>query len=269
MSRFRLPLGMRRVDPDDRLTVVEHLTELRRRLVVSVAAIVVAFIAMYAIHEQLLDVLLKPLPSRYRTLLALSPQEPFVVTLKVAIGAAVLLALPVWLYQLYAFVVPAIAPQTRRKMLAVVAGVSGLFLGGVVFGYYLVLPVALDWLLGFADGSFSVQLRAGDYFSFVLTMLLAAGLVFEVPVAMLALARMGLVPAAQFRRQWRLAIVVIAVLAAILPGGDPVSMLLLMIPMIVLYQLGIILAQAFGGPAIWQREAWAPGERPGGEAPQP
>ncbi|MCU0307491.1 MAG: twin-arginine translocase subunit TatC [Thermoleophilia bacterium] len=261
--RFRLPLGVRRVEPDERLSVVEHLTELRRRLVVSLLALAVAFAAMYAVHGQLLDLLLDPLPERYRSLLALSPSEPFFTILKVVFGAAVLVSLPVWLYQLYAFVIPAVAVQTRRKMLAVVAGVSLLFAGGVVFGYFLVLPTALEWLLGFGDGSFNVQLRAAEYFGFALTMLLAAGLVFEVPVAMLALARMGLVPAAAFRKNRRFAVVIIAAVAAILPGGDPISMLLLMLPMLVLYEVGILLAGALGSTTLWDRETWQP---PGDEA---
>lgn len=248
--------------------MVEHLTELRRRLVIALIALGVAFVAAYAVHERLLDLLLEPLPERYRSLIALSTQEPFLVTLKVSAGAAVLVALPVCLYQLYAFVIPAVQEQTRRTMLLVVGGVSALFLGGVAFGYFVVLPVALDWLLGFADGTFDVELRAGEYLGFVLTMLLATGLVFEVPVAMLALARLGLVTAGQFRRNWRVAILVIAVVAAVLPGGDPLSMLLLMVPQIVLYQVGILLAAAFGSAPLWRREAWA-GEGGGGETPAP
>jgi sec-independent protein translocase protein TatC len=255
-------LRVRRVDPDDRLSIVEHLTELRVRLFVSVVALVVAFAVLYVFHAWLLDVLLDPIAPEYRRLLALSPTEPFMVILKVVFGAAVLVALPVLLYQLYAFVVPAIANQARHRMLLMVAGVSLLFLAGVAFVYFLVLPVALEWLLGFAGDEFDVALRANEYFSFALTLMFAGGLLFEVPVAMLVLARLGLVSAAQFRGGWRVAIVVIAVLAAILPGGDPVSMLLLMVPQIVLYALGIWLAQVFGRPAPWAASAEAaPGPR--------
>lgn len=242
-----------RVDPDDRLSVVEHLTELRMRLFIAVAALAAAFGILYVFNAWLLDLLLDPLAPEYRRLLALSPTEPFLVTLKVVLGAALLVALPVLLYQVYAYVVPAVGRQTRRRALVIVAGVSALFLGGVVFVYFLVLPVALQWLLGFAGTEFQVALRADEYFSFALTLMLAGGLVFEVPVAMLALARMGLVSAQQFRRGWRIAIVVIALIAAILPGGDPVSMLLLMIPQIILYAVGVWLAATFGRPAPWAR----------------
>jgi len=244
-------LGLRRIEPDDKLTVFEHLGELRHRLFISVIALVVAFAALYAFNGWLLDLLLDPLAPENRKLLALSPTEPFMVILKVVFGAAILVTLPVVLYQLYAFVIPAIAVQTRRRMLVVVAGVSALFLGGVLFAYFLVLPVALQWLLGFAGNDFTIALRADEYFSFALTMLLAGGLVFEVPIAMLILARLGLVTAQQYRQHWRIALVVIAFVAAILPGGDPASMILLMIPMIVLYSVGVWLASSFGRPAPW------------------
>jgi sec-independent protein translocase protein TatC len=245
--------GVRRVSPEDRLSVFEHLDELRTRLFISVAVLMLAFVALYAFNGWLLSLLLDPLSPDYRKLLALSPTEPFMVILKVVFGAAMLVTLPVLLYQLYAFVVPAVQVQTRRKMLAIVGGVSALFLGGVVFAYYLVLPVALQWLLGFGEGDFQIALRADEYFSFALTMMLAGGIVFELPIAMLVLARMGLVSAQQFRTHWRIALVVIAFVAAVLPGGDPASMILLMIPQIVLYGLGVWLASMFGRPAPWAR----------------
>jgi sec-independent protein translocase protein TatC len=250
---------VRRVGRDERLSVVEHLDELRNRIIVSVVALLVAFAVAYGFHDQLLDILEWPLPERYEDegLITLSPTEPFFTVLKVCFYAAVLLALPVWLYQLYAFVIPAVQDQPRRRMLLVVAGASSLFVAGVAFGYFVVLPVALDFLLGFGEDTFLTQVRAGEYFSFVTTLMLASGLLFEVPVAMLALARIGVTSAEFYIRHWRVAIVLIAALAAILPGGDPFSMLLLMIPQILLYLLGIWLAKRFGGPALWARDAWA------------
>jgi sec-independent protein translocase protein TatC len=253
----RLPTGIRRIAPHEELTVVEHLDELRRRLIISVVALVAAFIVAYVFRDQLLDILTEPLPGDRDTLITLSPTEPLFTVLKVCFGAAVVAALPIWLYQLYAFIIPAVSEQSRRRMLAVVAGVSGLFLAGVAFSYFVVLPVALPFLIDFGtDAGLVVQLRAGEYFGFALSLLLAGGLVFEVPVAMLALARIGVVTAGQFRRGWRVAIVVIAFVAAILPGGDPFSMLLLMIPQILLYQVGIWLAAAFGADPLWTRAAW-------------
>ncbi|MGD9696714.1 MAG: twin-arginine translocase subunit TatC [Thermoleophilia bacterium] len=251
-------MGTRRVGRDERLSVVEHLDELRQRVIVSVLALVVAFGVAYGFHDQLLTFLKDPLPERYHDtgLLTLSPTEPFFTVLKVCFWTAILAALPVWLYQLYAFVVPAVQDQPRRKMLMIVAGVSLLFVGGVAFGYFVVLPVALQFLLDFGGDSFNTQVRAGEYFGFATTLMLGSGLMFEVPVAMLALARIGVVTAEIYLRQWRVAIVAIAFIAAILPGGDPFSMLLLMIPQLVLYGLGVWLAKRFGGPPLWAREAW-------------
>jgi sec-independent protein translocase protein TatC len=252
-----IPAGPRRARPDERLSVVEHLDELRRRAIIGVLALVVAFAGAYAMHDRLIELLSWPLPGDEGRLITLSPTEPLLTTLKVSFWAAVLLALPVWLYQVYAFVIPAVADQPRRVMLAVVAGVAGLFAAGVAFGYGVVLPVALEFLTGFGGEAFDTQLRAGEYFGFVTTMLLASGLLFEVPAAMTALARMGIASAALYRRHWRVALVAIAAIAAILPGGDPMSMLLLIVPQVALYGVGIALAARFGRRPLWRREAAA------------
>lgn len=255
----RIRVGARRIGRDDRLSVVEHLDELRQRVIVSALALVVSFGVAYGFHEQLIEALEYPLPQRFKDagLITLSPTEPFFTTLKVCFWAAILASLPIWLYQLYAFVIPAVQDQPRRRMLTIVAGASSLFVAGVAFGYFVVLPVALQFLLNFGDDVFQTQVRAGEYFGFVTTLLLGAGLMFEVPVAMLALARIGVVTAELFVSQWRVAIVAIALIAAILPGGDPFSMLLLMIPQVLLYGLGVWLAKRFGGPPLWAREAWS------------
>lgn len=247
-------VGPRRARPDERLHVEEHLDELRRRLIISALALVVAFAGMYAVHDQLIDLLTRPLPDDVDQLITLSPTEPFFTTLKVTFWAAVLVTLPVWLYQAYAFVIPAVADQPRRVVLAVTASLAALFAGGVAFGYFVVLPVALDFLTGFGGDTFNEQLRAGEYFGFATTMLLASGILFEVPIAMAALSRMGVTSARMYRTQWRVAIVVIAAIAAVLPGGDPISMGLLMIPQVVLYGVGIALSVRFGQAPLWSRE---------------
>ena len=249
-----LRVGPRRARPDDHLSVVEHLDELRRRLIISALVLVVAFAGMYAVHDALIDLLTRPLPDDTGQLITLSPTEPFVTTLKVTFWAAVLVSLPVWLYQAYAFVIPAVAEQPRRVVLAVTSGLAGLFAAGVAFGYVVVLPVALDFLTGFGGDTFNTQLRAGEYFGFATTMLLASGILFEVPVAMTALSRIGVTSARMYRTHWRIALVGIAAIAAILPGGDPVSMVLLMIPQFALYGVGIALSAKFGQPPLWRRE---------------
>jgi len=249
-----MPIVPRRARPDDSLSVVEHLDELRRRLIISALALVVAFAGMYAVHDALIDVLTWPLPDDTNQLITLSPTEPFFTTLKVVFWASVLLALPIWLFQAYSFVIPAVSEQPRRVVLAIVAGLSGLFTAGVAFGYFVVLPVALNFLTGFGGDTFNTQLRAGEYFGFATTMLLASGLLFEVPIAMTALSRMGITSAKMYRTHWRIALVGMAAIAAVLPGGDPISMVLLMLPQFLLYGVGIALSAKFGQAPIWSRD---------------
>lgn len=249
---------LRRVDHDQRVAIHDHLHELRGRILISVGALLVAFFGAYAVHNWLLAQILRPLPDGFQRLATFSPTEPFFTVLKICFAAAIIVALPVWLYQLYAFVAPAAGRQSRRMSLIIVAGVASLFLVGVAFGYFVVLPVALKFLVGFGGDNFNVQLRAGEYISFSLTMMLAAGLMFEVPMAMVALGRMGVVTVSMLRKNRRFAIVIAAVLAALLPGGDPISMLLLMAPQIVLFEFGILLVKAFGQEKpLWERGAWA------------
>lgn len=247
---------VRRAQSDERLSIVEHLHELRSRIVIAIVTLVVAFVGLYLVRDQLLDLLQRPLPQKYRDsgLITLSPTEPFFTTLKVCFWASVLVAIPVWLYQVYAFVIPAVVDQSRRLMLVIVAGISALFLAGVAFGFYVVLPVALDFLLGFGEGQFQAEVRAQEYYGFATTLLLGSGLMFEVPAAMVGLARLGVVTADMFVHQWRVAVVAIAAIAAVLPGGDPMSMLLLMIPQLALYALGVVLAKRFGRPLLWRSD---------------
>ena len=249
--RFRSPI--RRAGPEERLSVVTHLTELRNRLFVCIGALFAAFIVAYVFRTQLIDLLRRPLPDGQDKLYTFAPHEAFINTMKVCFATAILATLPLLFYQLYAYIIPAFRTVRRRAMLATVAAVSLLFLGGVAFGYLIVVPAALKFLLGFDGGTFIQNNRASDYFSFVTAMLFFTGLVFEVPAAMVALARLGIVTAERFAKWRRGAIVAISVIAALLPGGDPVSMILLMIPMYLLYEVGIRLAKIFGGEPILAR----------------
>jgi sec-independent protein translocase protein TatC len=238
---------MRRIRPvthEDRLSVIDHLDELRSRLVVALAAFLVAFALSVWQSDLVLQVVNAPLPDG-REPITLGPAEPFIQTLKTAGYAALLLALPVILYQLYAFVMPAFSPAERRVARPLLLMVPVLFIAGVVFCYLVVLPPALDFLLGFNASQFDTQLRASDYYDFAALTMLALGLGFQVPVGVLALTRLGVVTAAKLRRSRRYAIVVIAVLAALLPTLDPVTLLLEMLPLLALYELSIQLARVF------------------------
>jgi sec-independent protein translocase protein TatC len=240
----------RRIRPiahEDRLSLVDHLDELRTRIILSLFAFGVALALCFWQNHLILRIVNDPLNGRKP--LTLGVAEPFTTTFTLSAYAAILISLPVLLYQLYAFVLPAFTPTEKRVAMPLLLMVPFLFIAGVVFGYYVVLPAALKFLLHFNTDQFRVEIRARDYYSFVSMTLVACGLLFQIPVGILGLNRMGIVTPRQLRKNRRYAILVIAVLAMLLPGVDPVSMLIEMVPMIVLYELSILLAVAFGRPS--------------------
>ena len=242
---------MRRIRPithDDRLTVVDHLDELRSRLIVAAVGFLVAFGITAWQNHVVLDILNAPLPDGIHPL-TFAVTEPFTTTLTNSAYAAILLALPVILYELYAFVLPAFNPNERRVALPLLLMVPALFVAGVVFCYFVVLPPAIKFLLNFNASEFNTQVRARDYYSFVMLTMIAMGLGFQVPIAILAAVRVGITSPQKLRRNRRYALLVIAIVAALLPTIDPVTMMLEMVPLIVLYELSIVLASAFGRPS--------------------
>ena len=168
--------------------------------------------------------------------------EPLTATLTVAGYAALLIALPLLLYQLYAFVLPAFSPTERQVALPLMLLVPFLFYSGVVFAYYVILPAAVDFLQNFNDDSYDVLLQARDYYKFSVMVLAAMGALFQLPLVILAITRMGILTPRQLRKNRRYAILVIAIVAALLPGGDPVTMVLIMVPIVFLYEGSILLA---------------------------
>jgi len=311
-AALRRPVGH-----EDRLSLVEHLDELRSRLIVALVALVAAFSVCFAFNGTLLDVVNRPLehetqknvdkgrgplgqikkveegvrgfserldttlavlarpdsglPRATRALLvrqraALRAQaaqlpkitgnrpvtlgigEPFTNTLIVSLYFAILLAMPFLLWQAYAFVLPAFSAEERRIALPLLLMIPGLFLLGVAFGYFLVLPAAVKFLLNFNADQFNTQVRARDYYGFITMLMLAMGLAFQVPVGILAACKLRLTTPEQLRSGRRYAIVVTVVLAALLPTIDPLSLILEAVPMYALYELSILLASAWGRP---------------------
>ena len=223
----------RRVKPDEQLTLVEHLDELRSRIIVVLVVLTVAIAVCFYKSEAILNFLSSPLPSNtpghpdaaYR-FLATSPLDGILTSISIAIYSALLLTMPIATYQLYAFVIPA------------------LFVCGVIFGWYLVVPPAITFLVTFNQQAFDYNLRAKDYIQFVLLTLLAMGIVFEMPAVMLVLARLRIMSSALMRRHWRISIVVLAVVAMLLPGVDPISFIVEFIPLLVLYGLSYFIVVA-------------------------
>ncbi len=235
------------ISHEDQLTLVEHLDELRTRLMISAGAFIVALSLCFWQNEFLLKIVNHPLKGREPVTLGVA--EPFTTTLTVSAYSAILIVLPIVLYQLYAFVLPAFSDTERRVAIPLMLMVPFLFIAGVVFAYYVVVPAALKFLLNFNADQFNTQIRAREYYSFISMSLLSVGILFQIPVGILAATKLGLTTPAKLRRGRRYAILVIAVLAAALPGVDPVSMLIEMVPLVVLYELSILLAAAFGTPS--------------------
>lgn len=228
---------------DERLTLVEHLDELRTRLLISGGVLLVAAALCFWQNHLLLDIADGPLDGR--KLLTLSVGEPFITTLTISLYGAILLTLPVILYQLYAFVLPAFAPSEKKVVLPLLLMVPFLFIAGVVFAYYVVTPAAIDFLLNFNSDEFNIQVRAREYYSFFALSLLSVGVLFQIPVGVLAVTRLGIVTPDQIAANRRYGILVIAVLAMLLPGTDPVTMLIAMVPLLILFEFSILLARAF------------------------
>jgi sec-independent protein translocase protein TatC len=297
---------LRSVAHEDRLSLVEHLTELRVRIVICLVAFAATTALCMIQNQRVLDILNKPLVetvdagkrdpimlgagfdqemaallrddvSLFRALAAreddatvrallergaqerervskLAPEararrpvtlgvsEPFLQTLKVSAYAGLLLSLPLILYQIYAFVLPAFSPREKQVALPAMLAVPFLFVAGVVFGYYTVVPRAIQFLQNFNTDAFDVLIQAQPYYKFVLMLLIAMGLLFQIPVGIVAVTRVGIVTTSQLAHNRRYAILVIAVLAMLLPGQDPLTMAMMMAPMYVLFEGSILLS---------------------------
>ena len=239
---------VRAVSHEDRLTLVEHLDELRSRLIVCIVVLGVALALCFWQNHLLLEIAQHPLPDDHDELLTLGPTEPFTTTLTVSAYGALVLSLPVVLWQLYAYVLPAFSQTERRVILPILLLFPVLFVAGLAFAYFVVMPAAVNFLLNFNDGQFNIQLRARDYYSFFSMTMIACGLIFQLPLAILAVTRLGIVSVEQLTENRRYAYLVIAILAAALPGVDPVTMLIEMVPLLVLFELSILLARVLGRP---------------------
>jgi sec-independent protein translocase protein TatC len=296
--------SLRSVAHEDRLSLVEHLTELRVRIVVCLAVFIASTAVCMVFNQRVLDVLNEPLTSTVdagnrdpiqqgagydqelakvltsgaavlraqaveeedttlkalllqqadaqdrvakiapkvvaRKPVTLGVSEPFMQTLKVSAYAGLLISLPLILFQVYAFVLPAFSPREKQVALPAMLAVPFLFIGGVVFGYFTVVPRAIEFLQNFNTDAFDVLIQAQPYYKFVLMLLIAMGLLFQIPVAIVAVTRVGIVSTSQLAHNRRYAILAIAVAAMLLPGQDPITMGMMMAPMYVLFEASIL-----------------------------
>lgn len=240
MALKRLP---RRLQHGEEATLVEHLGELRSRLLISLLTLAPAFAVAFAFQDQLIEWLSKPLPPEKREmLLTLGVVEPFTIAVKVSLAAAVAVTLPILLYQLWAFLAPAIEESIQRTVAIFATFATVLFAGGVTFSYFVVMPRALEFLTNFNDDILQVQIRATYYFSFVTVTMLATGLAFQMPIFILALVRLRVLTADRLRRNRRMGMLGMLVFAILLPTVDPVSLALEVVPLFLLFELSIWLS---------------------------
>ncbi len=338
---------VRPVSHEDRLSLIEHLDELRTRLIVCIGIFIAAFSICYWQNHWLLETVNKPLQStqnldgkkrsqdpleesarfslrtgaaqkataaalrstsqamaalavgadlspalraqlrvaqrqletaaraqavaaaavptnRGRQPITLGVTEPFVTTFTVAGYAALLLSLPFILWQAYAFVLPAFSPQERRVALPLMLLVPFLFMSGVAFGYFVALPRAINFLQNFNDQSFDILIRAADYYKFAVVLLVVIGLLFQIPVGVLAVTRLGVISARQLGKNRGYVILLLAVVAAVAtPTPDPVTMLIAMAPLVILFELSVLLARFFERREEKRaEEEWEPDDDP-------
>ena len=232
----------RRLAREDEATLVEHLEELRQRILFALAAVAVATAVAFVFHDRILDLLARPLPDAHRHLTALGVTEPFTVSLAVSVYAGILLALPVLLWNAWSFFAPALDSAAERRIL-LLAGL-GLMLGaaGLAFGYGVLLPRAVHWLTSYDTTHFRLLVRASSYYSFVTSVLLGVVAVFETPLVVLAAVNLGILTSAGLRRNRRKGYFIVAAVALALPGPDPVTTLLELLPMWALFEGSIWLA---------------------------
>jgi sec-independent protein translocase protein TatC len=239
VARFRLP---RRLAEGETAELVEHLGELRGRLVVSLLAFAGTTAFAYAFHGRLIDSLNEALPAGVSQPITLSVAEPFMTSLKVSLYAGFLLALPIFLWQFWGFVAPALDRGAQRAVRALVLFSGALLAIGVAFGFKVALPAAVHFLTTFDAELYDVEVRASSYYSFALLVLLSVGIVFQLPIFVLGLVRLGVTSATKLRRNRRLGYVIVTAVAVALPGVDPITTLLELVPLLVLFESSIWLA---------------------------
>jgi sec-independent protein translocase protein TatC len=233
------------------MTIVEHLEELRTRLLISLAAFVVAMLFSFLFVEPILQLLIRPVGR----VVFLAPTEAFFVRLKVAALSGAFLSLPVVLFQVWRFVGVGLTPKERRSTLSLLPFSLALFVGGAAFAFFAILPVGVRYLLGYQTESLVPMISVGAYTSFATSFVLAFGLVFQLPIVILFLARIGVVTPASLAAGRRYALLGIVVLSAVLtPGGDVFSQALMAVPTYLLYEASIWIARVFA-PRVPRQES--------------
>lgn len=240
---------MSSVEEDKKIPFTEHLEELRRRLLISVAAAGVGFIICYFFSKQLFEILMKPLiislPPK-STLIFTSLPEAFFTYLKVSLLAGIFLASPIVLYEIWAFISPGLYRHEKRYVIPFVFFSSIFFIGGALFGYFIVFPFGFKFFLGFATEYIRPMPTIKEYFGFCAKLLFAFGVIFELPLFVLFLSKIGIVNDRMLRKQRKYAILLVFITSAILTPPDVMTQLMMAGPLLALYEISIWVAKIFG-----------------------
>jgi len=227
---------------EGQLTIIEHLEELRGRLMKSAIALAVTTLLSFAFAKRFLRFLIAPMGQTLPV--SPSPTTSIVVFAKVALISGVALAMPVLVYQLISFIAPGLTRPERRYLYLILPGATISFVAGAAFAYFVMLPTAIPFLKGFLSDIIHPNWFIDRYISFVTSLLFWVGLSFETPLLIFFLAKLGIVTPESLSRYRKYAILIIAVISAVItPTPDPFNMILVMVPLIILYEIGILLAK--------------------------
>lgn len=228
---------------DQKIFLVDHLEELRKRLWVCILSILLTSVIGCFLAPQVIQWLKRPAGDALPTLAFFSPPEAMVAYLKVGLGVGIFLSMPVLLYEIWAFVRPGLTSPERRLGLAFVLWGTLLFGGGIAFAYWILLPVSLRFLLTFGGETLKPVISVSQYLSFTLTVALACGLVFQLPIAVFFLTKLGVLSPKLLREKWRVAFLGIVVVAAVItPTQDAVTLVLMTLPLLALYGVSVVVA---------------------------
>lgn len=227
---------------DQKSSVFEHLGELRRRLIRCLIAVLITSMLSFIFAKQIFNILI--LPAGDIDLIFIEMTEMIGTYMKVSVASGIILAMPYLVYQVLMFIFPALTAKEKRYVLLIIPWVALMFIGGILFGYFILVPPATKFLITFGSDIASPQIKIGNYISIVIRLLLAIGLVFELPIITTFLARIGVVSPKWLAAKRKLALVFAFILAAIItPTFDPINQSLVAAPLIILYEMSIWLAK--------------------------
>lgn len=236
--------------------LIEHLIELRTRIIYSAYIIFCGFLVSWFFSEQIFDIIRQPIsPYLPDGLVFTAPMDKFIAHLKVSFLAGVIVTAPAWIYQVWRFIAPGLYRKERKYVVGFISFGTGLFLTGIAFVYFVVFPMAFKFLMTFGGSADKPMITIGEYLSFFFITAMAFGAAFEIPLILTVLGMMGIIDHKFLASKRRVAILILAVISAVITPPDALSMILMLIPLIFLYEMSILLVKFFGAQTSLYQEA--------------